>query len=147
VDYIRPKREVRHALVISDPQPVDSVRNVWAAAGQAASIGIFSSVRRLPLYRPGHPAAGSRRRRYRDHAGAARQGGQTLRHFAMADGAGDSRIRPRRAQPVGDRTGGPVSQWIGRAPEIGATIQQKLSVLDQPLAALQELEGSAVRWQ
>ena len=37
---------------------------------------------------------------------------------------------------------GPVSQWIGRAPEIGAIIQQKLSVLDQPLAALHELEGS-----
>ena len=35
---------------------------------------------------------------------------------------------------------GPVSEWIGRAPEIGATIKQKLSVLDQPLAALRELE-------
>ena len=41
MDYIRAKREVRHALVISDPQPVDSVRNVWASAGQAATIGIF----------------------------------------------------------------------------------------------------------
>ena len=37
---------------------------------------------------------------------------------------------------------GPVSEWIGRAPEIGATIKQKLSVLDQPLASLHELENS-----
>ena len=37
---------------------------------------------------------------------------------------------------------GPVSQWIGRAPEIGASIKQKLAVLDAPLAALQELQNS-----
>src|SRR5579864_405958 len=41
VDYIRAKREVRHALVISDPQPVENVTNVWLSAGQAANIGIF----------------------------------------------------------------------------------------------------------
>src|SRR6202023_2120489 len=41
VDYIRARREVRHALVISDPQPVDSLPNMWASVGQAATIGIF----------------------------------------------------------------------------------------------------------
>ena len=35
-----------------------------------------------------------------------------------------------------------MSEWIGRAPEIGASIRQKLSVLDQPLASLRELEDS-----
>jgi predicted PurR-regulated permease PerM len=35
----------------------------------------------------------------------------------------------------------PLSEWIGRAPEIGASIKQKLYVLDRPLAALRELEG------
>jgi predicted PurR-regulated permease PerM len=35
---------------------------------------------------------------------------------------------------------GPVSEWLGRAPEIGATIKEKLSVLDQPLASLRQLE-------
>jgi predicted PurR-regulated permease PerM len=34
----------------------------------------------------------------------------------------------------------PVTQWIAKAPEIGATIRQKLYVLDQPLAALRELQ-------
>jgi predicted PurR-regulated permease PerM len=38
---ISARREVRHALVISDPQPVDNVHNIWASAGQAATIGIF----------------------------------------------------------------------------------------------------------
>ena len=42
MDYIRARREVRHALVISDPQPVANVdSNVWLSAGQAANIGIF----------------------------------------------------------------------------------------------------------
>src|SRR5215469_8832471 len=41
VDYIRGKREVRHALVISDPSPVDSVGAMWAGVSHAAIIGIF----------------------------------------------------------------------------------------------------------
>ena len=41
MEYIRAKREVRHALVISDPTPVENVSNMWASAGQAATIGIF----------------------------------------------------------------------------------------------------------
>jgi predicted PurR-regulated permease PerM len=35
----------------------------------------------------------------------------------------------------------PVTDWIARAPEIGATIKQKLYVLDRPLAAMRELPG------
>jgi predicted PurR-regulated permease PerM len=34
----------------------------------------------------------------------------------------------------------PVSDWIARAPEIGASIKDKLAVLDQPIAALHDLE-------
>lgn len=34
----------------------------------------------------------------------------------------------------------PVSEWIGRAPEIGASIRQKFYVLDRPLSALRELQ-------
>jgi len=36
----------------------------------------------------------------------------------------------------------PVSEWIARAPEIGMSIRQKLAVLDQPLAALHDLQTS-----
>jgi hypothetical protein len=41
VEYIRAYRAARRALVISDPQPVGSVQNLWASAGQGANIGIF----------------------------------------------------------------------------------------------------------
>ena len=34
----------------------------------------------------------------------------------------------------------PVSEWIAKAPEFGATIKQKLYVLDRPFAALRELQ-------
>ena len=37
---------------------------------------------------------------------------------------------------------GPVSEWIGRAPAIWASIKQKLGVLDGPLAALRQLEAA-----
>jgi predicted PurR-regulated permease PerM len=36
----------------------------------------------------------------------------------------------------------PLAGWIARAPEIGASIQQRLYVLDRPLAALRELEAA-----
>src|SRR5262245_25791133 len=35
----------------------------------------------------------------------------------------------------------PLAEWIGRAPEIGASIKQKLYVLDRPLSALRELQS------
>jgi predicted PurR-regulated permease PerM len=35
---------------------------------------------------------------------------------------------------------GPLGEWIGRAPEIGATIKQKLVVLQAPLGALRRLQ-------
>ena len=36
----------------------------------------------------------------------------------------------------------PVAEWIGRAPEIGASLKQKLYVFDRPLAALRELQNA-----
>ena len=143
VDYIRPKREVRHALVISDPQPVDSVRNVWAAAGQAASIGIFLLLFGAFLY-IGRAillpvlAAAVIAITLAPLVKAAKRFGISPWLTALVIlvfGLGALSL-------LATALAGPVSQWIGRAPEIGATIQQKLSVLDQPLAALQELEGS-----
>jgi predicted PurR-regulated permease PerM len=143
VEYIRAKREVRHALVISDPQPVDSVKNVWASAGMAANIGIFLLLFGAFLYigrailLPVLAAAVI--------ALTLAPLVKTARRFGISPwltalvilvfGLGALSL-------LATALAGPVSQWIGRAPEIGATIQQKLSVLDQPLAALHELEGS-----
>jgi hypothetical protein len=141
VEYLRARREVHHALVISDPQPVANVQNIWMSAGQAATIGIFLllfggflyigsaivmpilaaavvAVTLAPLIRAG------KRHGISPWISAILVvvlcvGALALAATAMA---------------------GPVSEWIGRAPEIGATIKQKLAVLDQPLAALRELE-------
>ena len=143
VDYIRAKREVRHALVISDPQPVESVRNVWASAGQAATIGIFLLLFGAFLY-IGRAillpvlAAAVVALTLAPLVKAAKRSGISPWMTALvilAFGLGALSL-------LATALAGPVSQWIGRAPEIGATIQQKLSVLDQPLAALHELEGS-----
>ena len=42
VEYVRASREPRHALIISDPQPVEQrPQSIWASLGQAANIGIF----------------------------------------------------------------------------------------------------------
>jgi predicted PurR-regulated permease PerM len=38
--------------------------------------------------------------------------------------------------------GAPAVDWIGKAPEIGRIVQEKLHVLDRPLAALQELRDA-----
>jgi predicted PurR-regulated permease PerM len=38
----------------------------------------------------------------------------------------------------------PIGEWIARAPEIGASIKQKLYVLDRPLAALRDLQKTVM---
>jgi len=143
VEYIRAKREVRHALVISDPHPVGSVGSIWVSAGQAANIGIFLillggflyvgreilipiliaavvSLTLAPLIK------------------AAKSHGISpwvTAAFIVAVAFGALALAAMALA-------GPVSEWISRAPQIGASIKQKLAVLDAPLAALHQLEGS-----
>lgn len=143
MDFIRAKREVRHALVISDPQPVDSVKNVWTSAGQAANIGIFlllfgaflyiGRAILLPIF-----AAALIALTLAPLIKATKRFGISpwiTGLFILLLGLGGISL-------LAMALAAPVNQWIGRAPEIGATIQQKLSVLDSPLAALHELESS-----
>jgi predicted PurR-regulated permease PerM len=141
VEYIRAYRAARRALVISDPHPVDSVQNVWVSAGQAANIGIFFvllggflyvgreilvpiliaavvSMTLAPLIKAG------KRHGISPWITAILIVVVTIGMLALAATA----------------MAGPVSEWIGRAPEIGATIKQRLSVLEPPLASLRELE-------
>jgi predicted PurR-regulated permease PerM len=141
VDYIRAKREVRHALVISDPLPVDSVRNVWTSAGQAATIGIFLLLFGAFLY-IGHAillpilaaAIVALTLAPLIKAAAARGISPWISGiFILAVGLGALSL-------IVTALAGPVSEWIGRAPEIGSTIKDKLAVLDRPLASLHELQ-------
>jgi len=143
VEYIRASREARHALVISDPQPVGSVDSFWVSAGQAANIGIFLFLLGGVLY-VGHAillpiliaAVVSLTLAPVVKAGKDRGISPWITSVlvvALAIGA---------LALAATAIAGPVSQWIGRAPEIGATIKQKLAVLDPPLAAFHELENS-----
>jgi predicted PurR-regulated permease PerM len=143
VDYIRAGREVRHALVISDPRPVDNVKTVWTSAGQAATIGIFLLLFGAFLYigrailLPILAAAVV--------ALTLAPLVKTAKRFGISPwltGLVVLLLGLGAISLLATALAGPVSQWIGRAPQIGATIQQKLSVLDQPLAALHELEDS-----
>jgi predicted PurR-regulated permease PerM len=141
VEYIRAKREVRHALVISDPQPVENVTNVWLSAGQAANIGIFLILFGAFLYIG---------RAILLPILAASIVALTLAPLVKA--AKRRGISPWLTSVVivvlglgilglvATLLAGPVSEWIGRAPEIGATIKDRLAVLDRPLASLHELQ-------
>jgi predicted PurR-regulated permease PerM len=140
VEYIRAGREVRHALVIKDPLPVDNVHSVWASASQTANIGIFLILFGAFLYigrailLPTFAAAVVALTLAPLIQAGARRGISpwitglliVLLGFAALSLAAMA-------------LAGPVKEWIGRAPEIGSIIKQKLSVLQQPLAALHEL--------
>ena len=143
VDYIRGKRQLHHALVISDPSPVGSMQAMWASVSQAAVMGIFLLLFGAFLYF-GKPlvlpvfAAAVVALTLAPALKLARQRGvphwvTTIFVLLFIIGAIGS---------IATAIAGPVSQWIGRAPEIGTNIKQKLSVLDAPLAALQELQNS-----
>jgi predicted PurR-regulated permease PerM len=143
VEYIRARHEVRHALIINDPQPVDNIEKMWLSAGSAATIGIF-----LLLF------------------GGFLYVGKAILLPVIAAAVVALTLAPiiKAAQKRGvspwitalflvtvcfgalalaaTALAGPVSEWIGRAPEIGATIRTKLSVFDEPLAALHQLEGT-----
>jgi predicted PurR-regulated permease PerM len=141
VEYIRTNPEARRVVIINDPQPVGSIRDMWSSAGSAAIIGIFLLlfVAALHFCRPilmpifaativaltlGPVVKAANRRGISPWITALIivvlcVGGLSLAATALA---------------------GPISAWIGRAPEIGASIMQKLSVLEQPLASLLQLE-------
>jgi len=142
VDYIRANKETRYALVINDPHPVGSIGGLWSSAGQAANIGIFLlllggflyvgrgillpiliaavvSLTLAPLIRAGKTCGVSP---WITALLIVILGLGALALAAMA-------------------LAGPVSEWIGRAPEVGATIKQKLVVLQAPLDALRQLQA------
>jgi predicted PurR-regulated permease PerM len=143
VEFIRARRELRHALVISDPTPVDDVRTVWASAGQGAIIGIFLILFGSFLY-VGRAillpilAAAIIALTMAPLIKAARRYGVPPWVTGLAIVAFFLGLLGVAASALA----GPISEWIARAPEIGATIKERLAVLDQPLAALQQLKTS-----
>ena len=141
MEYLRTKKATRYALVISDPQPVGSVGGLWSSVGQVANVGIFLlllggflyigrdillpiliaavvSLTLAPLIRAG-----------KNHGISPWI--TALLIVIIAIGA---------LALAAMALAGPVGEWVGRAPEIGATIKQKLVVLQTPLGALRRLQ-------
>ena len=133
----------RFALSVSDPQPVAEVARFWRTAAQTATIGMFVIllIVALSLARPLLlPVASafvvtmmlgplsSRAERYRIPSLVS---AIILWLLVIAVFYGAIVL-----------LASPVVEWIGKAPDIGRNIQEKLHVLDRPLAALQEIRDA-----
>jgi predicted PurR-regulated permease PerM len=140
VEFLRARRE-RDKAPVKEPEPLESIEDVWTPAAQMATVGIFVLLLGAALYvcRPVLlPVA------------AALVIGTTL--APIVKGAARHRVSPwvtaialgvvllAVAGTALTLLANPVSEWIAKAPEIGVTIKQKLYVLDRPLAALRELQ-------
>ena len=126
---------------VKEPEPPESTEDIWLPAAQVATVGIFVLLFVAALYmcRPVLlPVV------------AAMVVGTTL--APIVKGAARHRISPwvtaialgvvlvAAAALAVTLLAQPVSEWITKAPDIGAAIRQKLYVLDRPLAALRELQ-------
>jgi len=142
-DGDRRARAARYALAVSDPQPVAEVARFWRTAAQSATIGMFVIILvvALSLARPlllpvasafvvtmmlGPLSARAERYRIPSLLSAI-----VLWLLVIAVFYG---VIVLLASPVVD--------WIGKAPDIGRNIQEKLRVLDRPLSALQAMRDA-----
>ncbi len=141
MEFLRARREKGEAPGVKDPEPPESIEDIWTVAARVATVGIFVVLLGMCLYfcRPVLlPVV------------AALVIGTTLAPIVKA--AARHRISPwvtaialgalllALAGTAVTLLSRPVSEWIARAPEFGATIKQKLYVLDRPLSALRELQ-------
>ena len=142
MELLRTQREKRDALIINDPQPFSSMSELWGSAAQMATVGIFVLLLVTCLYfcRPILlPVL------------AAVLIGTT---FAPVIKHASNHVSPwvtaillvalmmAAAALVLTMLAAPITEWMGRAPEIGAGIKQRLYVLDRPLAAFHELQSA-----
>lgn len=136
-------RGERPLLDVDDPKPVAAVSNIWRAVAQAATIGIFVLllIGALDMARPLLlPVASA---------------------FVLTMMLGPLSSRANRLGVPQILTAivlwlaviavfyglvmllaVPVVNWVGKAPDIGRSIQEKLALLEGPLNALQELRNA-----
>jgi predicted PurR-regulated permease PerM len=142
VNYSRPGREApENRIVVDSPPPSPST--VWATLGHVATFGIFLILLGVLLHL-----------------------GRTILLPIVAAGVVALTLSPlvkaaqRRGIPpwvtailivilsIGflslalTAAAGPVSEWVGRAPEIWSQIKEKFAVLEQPLAAARQLHAA-----
>jgi predicted PurR-regulated permease PerM len=141
VELPRARQDKPDAPIIDDPQPLASMADFWGAAAPMATVGLFflAVVACLslcgPILLPVLAAAliGTTFAPIIKHAN---QHGispwlASILIVALMTAATALAVTMLAA---------PITEWIGRAPEIGANIKQRLYVFDRPLAAFHELE-------
>jgi predicted PurR-regulated permease PerM len=136
-----PVRERRYALLINEPQPLKTVSTIWRSFVPAATVGIFLLLAVAALYLG---------RTFFTPVAAALVVGMTLAPLVKLGArqgvspwiSGPALVLLVLAVVAAGLTliAAPVSEWITRAPEIGATVREKLYILDRPLAALREMQ-------
>ncbi len=143
MDYRHSEIGQRHVLAVTDPQPVADVSRIWRTAAQAATIGIFVIlfVAALDLARPIVLPVVS--------AFVV-----TIMLTPLSARADRLDVPPLLTAivlwllvvaifyGVIVMLSAPVVEWIGKAPDIGRNIQEKLRPLEQPLALLQNLRNA-----
>jgi len=137
LDFLSPGAEKRYSLVIRKPEPVANVSDIWSGAASLAVIGIFVLVLGAALY-VGRPLLLP--------VLAAMVIGTTLaplikhgERFGVSPWISALVLTLSLIAAVGlvaTLIAGPVTEWIGRAPEIGGIIKQKLYVFERPISAL-----------
>jgi predicted PurR-regulated permease PerM len=143
VELLRAQSERRFELGIRDPSPVKEVGDIWTSTSRMATIGTFLLLLMVTLYFS---------RGLLLPILAAAVIGTTLAPL-VTKGVGYGVPRWLTALIlVGFGVGlasvaitllaGPVTDWVARAPEIGAIIKQRLFVFDAPLAAFHALQKS-----
>jgi len=141
VEFLRARREKNNGLAVKDPEPLESIDDIWESAAQLATVGIFVLLLGVSLYlaRPVVMpvlAAVVIGMTFAPIVKAASRRGISPWVTALLLGV----VLLTAAGTAVTLLAQPVSEWIGKAPEIGASIKQKLYVLDRPLAALRALQ-------
>ena len=142
----RASRRERFANVIDDPRPVSNISRMWTVAGRAATIGIFILALGAFLY-VAEPIL-------MPVLGAAVIATMLA---PLVKGAKNRGVPPwvtailivavfgLLVSAAASMMAGPVSEWVARAPEIGAKIARALSIVSEWLGSLQLLFGSAAK--
>jgi predicted PurR-regulated permease PerM len=137
-----PVKKASTSLPVKEPEPpLGSIEDLWSPAAQMATVGIFVILMGACLYlcRPvllPIVAALVIGTTLAPIVKAGARHGVSPWVTAIALGAALLALAGLAVTLLAS----PVSEWIAKAPEIGATVKQKLYVLDRPLAALRELQ-------
>jgi predicted PurR-regulated permease PerM len=143
VEFLRARRNKRVDFVLSDPHPLEDVRDVWTPLAQISVIGIFllllgvvlffSRALLLPVFAAAviSTTLGPFMKRCA-RFGIPRWAAAFLIVLCVI-GAAAATIT---------LLAGPVSDWIRQAPAIGEQIRAKFSFLEGPLSAFHQLRAS-----